>query len=106
MSGESNPTSRDARLQSLIADYIKQVEAGETPNREELLARHPDLADSLAGFFREHDRMHDQATKLLDPDPAQAAICPELDLRGVAFLQASAVQREEKVVCRRRPEGG
>jgi tRNA A-37 threonylcarbamoyl transferase component Bud32 len=73
MSDDNNPTAREERLQGLIAEYLQATEGGKAPSREELLAEHPDLADSLTGFFREHDRMHDQANKLLESDPAQAS---------------------------------
>jgi WD40 repeat protein len=64
-----NPKSREDRLQSVIAEYIQAVEAGQSPSREELIAQHPDLADSLDGFFHDHDRMHQQADQLLEPQP-------------------------------------
>ena len=34
-----------------MTDYLKAVEAGQTPDRDKLLARHPDLAADLAAFF-------------------------------------------------------
>jgi hypothetical protein len=71
MAQEFGRASREERLQNVIADYLHAVEAGQSPNREKLLAQHPDLADSLAGFFRDHDRMHRQAGELLN-DPAEA----------------------------------
>jgi WD40 repeat protein/serine/threonine protein kinase len=68
MTNESNVPSPEETLQRLIADYLHAIEARKSPNREELLARHPDLADSLAGFFRDHDRMQQRADKLLESD--------------------------------------
>jgi WD40 repeat protein len=68
MSEAENPRSREKRLQSLIASYLQAVEAGRSPNREELLAQYPDLADSLASFFGGHDRMRQRADELLRPE--------------------------------------
>ena len=46
-----NPSDREQRLQVVLAGSMQAVEAGQTPDRAELLARHPDLADELASFF-------------------------------------------------------
>ncbi len=47
----------EARLEELIAGYLQAVQAGETPDRADLLARHPDLAADLEEFFADHDWM-------------------------------------------------
>src|SRR5713101_3885846 len=59
-------------LDAVIADYLQQVEAGLVPDREALLARHPDLADRLRAFFADYDRLDRQAGELrLSHDPDQ-----------------------------------
>src|SRR6516165_12726837 len=73
MSTPNEPTaSHHDPLDAVIADYLDQVEAGVVPDREALLARHPDLADRLRAFFADYDRLDRQAGDLrLSHDPDQ-----------------------------------
>ncbi len=50
--------SSDARIDAIIADYLKAVAAGSAPDRALLLTQHADLADELRSFFADHDRMN------------------------------------------------
>jgi hypothetical protein len=68
------PGSRPDPLDAVIADYVQQVEAGAVPDREAVLARHPDLADRLRAFFADYDRLDRQAADLrLAADPQRTA---------------------------------
>jgi Tol biopolymer transport system component len=49
------------RVDAIIAEYIEAVEAGQVPDRQDLLARHPDLATELAAFFADHDKVRQMA---------------------------------------------
>src|SRR6516225_9503390 len=71
MTPPNDPTgSHHDPLDAVIADYLEQVEAGAVPDREALLARHPDLAERLREFFADFDRLDRQAAELrLAPDP-------------------------------------
>src|SRR5438045_204842 len=51
MSDSSNPSSRERRLEQVLAEYLQAREAGQVLDRAELLSRHPDLAGDLATFF-------------------------------------------------------
>ena len=65
MSTPTDPTgSHHDPLDAVIAEYLQQVEAGTVPDREALLARHPDLADRLREFFADYDRLDRQAGDL------------------------------------------
>ena len=48
---------REQRLNEVIAGYLEDLEAGRHPDREGLIARHPDLADELGSFFANRERM-------------------------------------------------
>ncbi len=51
-------------LDAVIAAYMLAVEAGDVPNRQELLDRHPEHADALRAFFADFDRMDRVASPL------------------------------------------
>jgi hypothetical protein len=71
MSAPDQPTgSHHDPLDAVIAAYVQQIEAGAVPDREALLARHPELAERLRAFFTDYDRLDRQAGELrLSHDP-------------------------------------
>jgi hypothetical protein len=44
-------------LDEILATYLKAEEAGQQVDRDELLARHPEVAAGLASFFADFDRV-------------------------------------------------
>src|SRR5262245_55319709 len=55
MTSDDRPDStREARLEEVLAAYLRAVEAGPKPDHAAILAKHPDLADDLQSFFANH----------------------------------------------------
>jgi serine/threonine protein kinase len=48
----------DPRLTAAVKEYLAEIEAGRTPDRKAILARHPDLADALAQCLDGLDLVH------------------------------------------------
>jgi WD40 repeat protein len=78
--------NREQRFQEVLAEYLQAVEAGRNPDRNELRARHPDLADELASFFANKADFERRAAPLSVPGPpptlAPGEAPPDGDLPG------------------------
>ena len=70
MPSAPDPPSREQRVNEVLAGYLEASAAGQAPDRAELLARHPDLADELRSCFADHDRMRAAAAPLQPAAPA------------------------------------
>ena len=46
-----------SNLESVLADYLGQVDAGVQVDREALIARHPEIADELRAYFQQEQRI-------------------------------------------------
>lgn len=66
------------RLHAVIAAFLKEAEADRQPDRDQLLADHPEIADELRAFFDDHDRMHHLAgpvaSRTDDPQQTKPAV--------------------------------
>ncbi|MDX1943864.1 MAG: protein kinase [Pirellulaceae bacterium] len=80
----SHPTlgsASDARLDEVLAEYLRAVEAGQTVDRDQFVAAHPDVAEDLRSFFRNRDAMQSLAAPL-----RAAADTPTIGPSGEATL--------------------
>jgi WD40 repeat protein len=51
-----------------VADYLAALQAGQVPDRQAILERHPDLAAELRGFFADHDAFQELGSPLKPAD--------------------------------------
>ena len=89
--------AREERFDEICADYLDAADAGDPLDEEKLLVQHPDLAESLRKFFRDHQRMagalhvdpgdlagsesHDETTVFSKPSAHQQSAAPVLGQR-------------------------
>jgi hypothetical protein len=69
MTDDNTISERERQVNRVLADYLEAQRLGQTPNREDLLGRHPDLADELRSFFGDQDRFGRLAARVA---PVQA----------------------------------
>ena len=73
----ANPASqREHQVNRLIAEYLEAQRLGQVSDREELVRRHPDLADELKSFFADQDRFG-RVAEGIGPPAAPAAASEE-----------------------------
>jgi eukaryotic-like serine/threonine-protein kinase len=63
-------SEREQRLNDVLLDYVEKWEAGREPNREQILAAHPDLRAELESFLASHDELERLAAPLRVAVPA------------------------------------
>src|SRR5437899_847995 len=54
----SAASQREDQLDEIVLAYLKAVDAGETPDHQAILARHPDFATELAAFFDDQENIN------------------------------------------------
>ena len=73
MSDSTNPDDpRRQQLDEVIGAFLVALDAGQNPDPQEWLARHPDLSPELAEFFGDRERM-DELFEPLKAGPAEQA---------------------------------
>ena len=76
------------RLNEIIAEYLEAVETGNSPDREQLLAAHPDVAEELQSFFAEHDQLRAAAASSRE----EATLARQQPARMLRFPPQSPVE--------------
>src|SRR5215470_16125460 len=69
-----------AQVLRVLEDYLAELERGGRPHPDELLARHPDLADQLKAYLDQLDLLHEAAVRFRVAAPAADAAPAENDL--------------------------
>ena len=92
-------------LNSIIADYLRETESGNLPNRDQQISLHPDLADELRLFFASHDAMKQTVQpvekKRQPVDPAVDATLIPQDVNALDQTMAAEKLPEEDVILPR-----
>src|SRR5262245_52322816 len=70
----SERPSWEMRLDEVLFSYLRAAEHGQAAGREELLARHPDLAAELGEYSRQQDRLEQVAGPLRAVHQAAAGL--------------------------------
>src|SRR5262245_51704223 len=66
------PSTTGQPFEQVLAAYLQAAEAGKAPRKDELLARHPDLAADLLLYFENHERFRHAARTFSLPPPRAA----------------------------------
>jgi WD40 repeat protein len=73
MPDDAREGGTERHVNEIIAAYLEAERAGRAPQRGEVLARHPDLADELRSFFADRDRFGQLVAPLGPAAPPDAA---------------------------------
>jgi serine/threonine protein kinase len=106
MAEPSTRTDREWRLEDVVLAYLKAVDAGQAPDPDELIARHPDLAEGLRAFFADQERVGRAAGPLRVSAPRPApftfgdyVILKEIDRGGMAVVYKARQVSLNRVVA-------
>jgi eukaryotic-like serine/threonine-protein kinase len=91
--GPPATSDRERRLEEIIAAFLVAEDQGQPLALEEILFQHPDLADELHSFFKEHCRIGSLVA------PLRAVACG-----GSAAAETTHLDAESAQVASRRPE--
>jgi WD40 repeat protein len=99
------PLPDQARLESLLADYMQRLDRGEAVDRAEVLAAHPEFADDLRSYFDDSDvvdRLRGRGARPTAISPPQPGPGPTLRYVGDYELLEEVARGGMGVVYRAR----
>ncbi len=110
MSDASQVSQHENQVNRILADYLEAQRLGQTPDREDVLRRHPELADELRSFFADQDRFGQIAQHISPPAALAAASGPAATLDSGGSCRARIPHWEKSVIsattsCSRRSRG-
>jgi tRNA A-37 threonylcarbamoyl transferase component Bud32/tetratricopeptide (TPR) repeat protein len=79
---QPTPDALEEQLDEAVAAYLEAVERGSAPSREEWLARYPDLAEGLATYFADTDRVRCWTVPFCEAARGAAAAAPAVTRFG------------------------
>jgi serine/threonine-protein kinase len=72
----SHDSAKDRQLEAILHTYLQAVDAGQAPDRDTVLRRHPDLASELAAFFANQDNVAQLARRMAEAVTSGEASAP------------------------------
>jgi tRNA A-37 threonylcarbamoyl transferase component Bud32 len=67
MTRASDNSAKDRELEAILHTYLQAVDAGQAPDRDALLQKHPQFASELAAFFANQDEVAQMAQGMAEP---------------------------------------
>ena len=99
----ADPDHSDDLLESIMAEYLERTESGERPNPDHYIAEHPELANELRSFFRNHHWLGDtpapNAPSLINRTIGPYKIEAEIARGGMGVVYRARQQGLERPVA-------
>src|SRR5262249_56997629 len=95
---EAPPESTEAKVEALAEQYLDELQAGAAPDRQAIVAAHPDIADPLARRLELVETMFRLAKKVTAP-AAQVAGEKPLSAPAADGEKMAPAERAARIKC-------